>query len=60
MWNDRVAPVLKSQIEAGNINLKAIVNTHQYVNRYIMSWSLANVRCKATGIMLAAMMILYV
>lgn len=27
----RVAPVLKQEIDAGNIKLKAIVNTHQYV-----------------------------
>jgi hypothetical protein len=26
----RVAPVLKEQINAGKINLTAIVNTHQY------------------------------
>jgi len=26
---DRVAPVLKEQIDAGKINLTAIMNTHQ-------------------------------
>ncbi|OXV10820.1 hypothetical protein Egran_01419 [Elaphomyces granulatus] len=28
----RVAPVLQSQINAGKINLKAVINTHQYVH----------------------------
>lgn len=28
----RVAPVLDSQIKAGNVDLTAIVNTHQYVS----------------------------
>jgi len=30
MQEFRVAPVLKEQINAGKINLTAIVNTHQY------------------------------
>ena len=30
IWEFRVAPVLKEQINAGKINLTAIVNTHQY------------------------------
>ena len=28
----RVAPELQSQINAGKINLKAVINTHQYVS----------------------------
>ncbi len=27
---DRVAPVVKEQIDSGKINLTAIMNTHQY------------------------------
>jgi hypothetical protein len=34
---DRVAPELKSQIDAGKIDLTAIVNTHQYVESFWMS-----------------------
>lgn len=29
---EEVVPVLKAAIDAGKINLKAIVNTHQYVS----------------------------
>jgi hypothetical protein len=29
--NSRVAPVLKEKVRAGEINLTAIVNTHQWV-----------------------------
>ena len=38
MWNYRVAPELKSQIASGKIDLTAIVNTHQYVDRTFMRW----------------------
>lgn len=31
----RVVPVLKSQIKDGKIDLKAIINTHQYVPFYM-------------------------
>jgi hypothetical protein len=31
----RVAPVLKEQIQAGKINLRAIINTHQYVLEFV-------------------------
>lgn len=39
---DRVAPELKSQIDSGKIDLTAIVNTHQYVFRFIcFEWKYA-------------------
>jgi hydroxyacylglutathione hydrolase len=49
--NRRVAPVLKEQINAGKINLTAIVNTHQSVSQDgVYPANYANLR-KAIGIM---------